>query len=357
MKRLICFVSILVCFSFVYTQQNLFEPQKNAPLRGEKMVSDVKALTRVAHESAEYLQKLPKSKYVTADAGLLAHHGVSLDQVKETLEFIADTGKKKPKLLASPWFFNKHFEFYRWYGDKSKQTEYIPKGWKPAPEHIRTTQYRITEIPGSEKKTRKYFYGLYELPRDEISLTFEQRKEQKNNLLRFAHSRSQILAGALKTNKKTKPLAWVTENGRKEFAMQGSALINFGKGNKKLLRVAGSNGMKKAEQYWYSTEVAKRPTSSVFPVKVKPRAGVTCAGDVKLLGFGKMIALVGLNPQTQREEIRLQVLVDTGSAFKGNLSKLDQFTGYFKDDAAFKAHTKMYSHTARAYILIKKKTS
>ena len=74
-----------------------------------------------------------------------------------------------------------------------------------------------------------------------------------------------------------------------------------------------------------------------------------------MLGFGKIIAVVGINPKTQREETRLHVLVDTGGAFKGNLSKLDLFTGYFKDDAAFKAHAKSYPHTARAYILLKKK--
>lgn len=353
MKRTLCLISAFLTLP-IHSLTNLFEKQPT-PLRGEKIVSNTKALTRVAKESAEFLQKLPKSKYVKADAGLFKNYGVSLDHVQETLEFIAETGRKRPNLLASPWFFNQHFEFYRWYGDKSKQTESVPPGWKLAPEHIRTTKYRITEIQGSNKKTKKYFYPVYQMPRDEISLTFEERKKQKDKLLRFKHSRSQVLSGALNDNKETKSLAWVTEKGRKEFVMQGSALIGFGKNNKKLLRVAGSNGMDGVEKYWYASEVVKRPTSSVFPVKVKPRAGVTCAGDVKLLGFGKIIAVVGINPQTQREETRLQVLVDTGGAFKGNLSKLDLFTGYFKDDAAFKAHAKSYPHTARAYILLKKK--
>lgn len=355
MKRTFCLISVFL-ISSVYSHTNLFE-KEITPLRGEKIVSNTKALTRVARESAEFLKKLPMSKYVKANAGLLKNYGVSLSQVQETLEFIAETGKKRPKLLASPWFFNQHFEFYRWFGDKSKQKEVIPPGWKPAPEHIRTTKYRITEIPGSINKTKKYFYPVYEIPRDEILLTFEERKQQKDKLLRFQHSRSQVLNGVLGSNKKTRSLAWLTDKGRKEFVMQGSALINFGRSNKKLLRVAGSNGMNDAEKYWYASEVAKRKTNSIFPVKVKPRAGVTCAGDINLLGFGKIIALIGINPQTQRDETRLHVLVDTGGAFKNNLSKLDLFTGYFKDDEAFKAHAKSYPHTARAYILVKKKLS
>jgi membrane-bound lytic murein transglycosylase len=331
----------------------LFKRQRK-PLQGEKIITDVHELTRVAQESADFLSKIHKSKYVTANAGLFKKHGVTLDQVQETLEFIAQTGKTKPELLSSPWFFNTHFTFYRWYGDKKKQKETIPRGWKDAPEHIRTTKYRITEISGSFKKSTKYFYGLYEMPRDELSLTPDQKKERKNKLLRFKYSRSQILKGALDKNKATKLLAWLTEKGRKEFAMQGSALIKFDDGQKRLLRVGGSNGMVKAEKYWYATEVAKRPTSSKFPMKVRPRAGVTYAGDISLLGFGKVIVLVGLNPQTHKDETRLGVLVDTGSAFKDNLSKLDLFTGYFPDDASFKAHAKSYPHTARAYILIKK---
>ncbi len=355
MKRTLCLFAAFLMVS-AYPASSLFKKEP-LPLRGEKIVTKAKDLTRVAKESADFLRKLPKSKYVKADAGLFEEFGVNLDDVRETLEFIAETGEKRPKLLASPWFLNQHFELYRWYGDKTKQKEVIPPGWKPAPEHIRTTQYRITEIGGSFKKTKKFFYPIYEIPRDETCLTFEQRKKKKDELIRFRYSRSEILSGALDKNTKTKPLAWLTEKGRKELAMQGSALINFSKNNKKLIRVAGSNGREDKQKYWYATEVAKRPTSSSYPVKVKPRAGVTCAGDVKLLGFGKVIVLVGLNPKTQREETRLQVLVDTGGAFKGNLSKLDLFTGYFKDNAAFKAHAASYPHTARAYILLKKKRS
>lgn len=350
------FIGILTfsfSFCFGHSYVDLFEEQSN-PFRGELIVTNPKEFVRVAQEGADFLSKLHKSRYITANAGLFEKFGVTLEQVQETLEFIVQTGKKRPHLLTSSWFFNTHFIFYRWYGDKTKQKEYIPRGWKPAPEHILTTRYRITQVSGSTVKTKHYNVPLYELPEDEKNFTPAQKNEHKKKLLRFKYSYSSIVNGALEKNKKTKPLAWVTQKGFKEFVMQGSVLIRYSNGTKKLLRVAGSNGMQSPESYWYAMQVVKRPKNSSFPVKVKPRAGVTYAGDINLLGFGKIIALIGLNPVSKKEEIRLGILVDTGNAFKGNLSKLDLFTGYFENEEAFKEHSKTYPHTARAYIIIKK---
>lgn len=347
----ICALFFSVCSADSYADLFVKQPE---PLKGEPIVTNVHELTRVAQEGADFLSKLHKSKYTKASVGLFEQFGVTLDQVKETLEFIAQTGKSHPHFLASPWFFNTYFTFYRWYGDKTKQKEYIPRGWKAAPEHILTTRYRITQVPASRIKTKYYNVPLYELPEDEKHFTLAQKNKYKDRLLRFKYSRSAIIEGVLQKNKNTRPLAWVTQKGFKEFLMQGSALVRYADGARRLLRVAGSNGMPDQDNYWYAMEVAKRPKKSAFPVKVKPRAGVTYAGDMNLLGFGKVIALVGLNPVTQKEETRLGVLVDTGGAFKGNLSKLDLFTGYFEDEQAFKKHSRTYPHTARAYILIKK---
>ena len=347
----VCLLFFSFCFADSYSDLFVKQP---APLKGEPIITDLEALTRVAQEGADFLSKLHKSQYTRASVGLFKEFGVTLDQVQETLDFIAKIGKTRPRLLASPWFLNTYFTFYRWYGDKTKQTEYIPRGWKPAPEHILTTRYRITQIHASRVKTKHFIVPLYELPLDEQQFTFAEKNQHKDKLLRFKYSYPAIIKGALEKNKNTRPLAWVNQKGFKEFIMQGSVLVKYPDGTKKLLRVAGSNGMRNENNYWYAMEVAKRPKNSAFPVKVKPRPGVTYAGDMNLLGFGKVIALVGLNPVTQKEETRLGVLVDTGGAFKGNLSKLDIFTGYFKDEHAFQKHSRTHPHTARAYILIKK---
>jgi membrane-bound lytic murein transglycosylase len=346
---LLCIVTSSSCRSY----HRLFKKQK-ASLAGEQIVTNPKDLARVAKESADFLSKIHKSRYVTADVGVFEKFGVTLDQVQKTLEFIAQTAETKPKLLASPWFYNKYFTFYRWYGDATQQKEKIPRGWKSAPEHIRTTQYRITEILGLHNRKEPYIYPLYTLPKDEMQFTPLEKEKHKKHLVRFKYTRDQVLQRVPEKEKQSIPLAWVTEKGYKEFMLQGSALVVFSDGTKKLLRTVGGNEKLKKQQYWYASEVAKRPKNSAFPVKVKPRADVSYAADIKLLGFGKLILLIGLNPKTKRKETRLGVLVDTGEAFKGNLSKLDMFTGYFPDAASFRKHIKTYPHTAEAYILIKK---
>lgn len=348
MKYILYAMILLIMFP-IHSLTHLFKKQVPS-FKGEKIITDPQALATIAQKSLDILSS---SKYIKAHPGLLEHHEITLDDVGETLKFLAQTGKNNPKLLKSHWFYSTYFDFYRWYGDEKQQKDYIHKGWKPAPEHIRTTAYRITEISGSVKKTKKYCCGLYQLPRDERIYRPSEKKNHKDKLLRFAYSRSEIFAGALEGNTKTKPLAWVTPKDYEEIAMQGTSLIVFNKNNKILVGVEGHNGREEPERYWFVSEVEKRSKDH----KLFPQAEVTCAGDMDLLGFGKVIALVGLNPQTQREEIRFQVLVDSGSAFKNNLSKLDLFAGFFKNDAEFKAHTKSYPHTARAYILIKKKSA
>ena len=175
--------------------------------------------------------------------------------------------------------------------------------------------------------------------------------EKKDTLLRFKYSNQEILNDALHP---LKPLAWLTEKDSKEFILQGTSLFSFPDGAEQLIGVVTSNEKEGDQKYWFSDYVHKKKHHK-YAVKVQPVADVTYAADIDLLGFGKIILLLGWNPIKQREEIRLGVLVDTGSAFKNNLAKLDMFTGYFPDDSSFKKHIASYPETAKAYILIKKK--
>ena len=68
-----------------------------------------------------------------------------------------------------------------------------------------------------------------------------------------------------------------------------------------------------------------------------------------------MIALHGKTSAGRVPEMRLGVLVDTGSAFKDNLYQLDLFAGYFETEKAFKKYNQKFFATAHAYVLIKKK--
>lgn len=327
------------------------------PLDGQPVITNVEAIVKIAHETAEFLKKIKKhpSKFITVTPGLFSEFGITIDDVLETLEFIATTGKRKPHLLQSPWFLNTHFTFYRWHGDPQAKVNQIHRGWEKPPAAIVTTQYRITQVPARFRKMETYTYPLYACPTDEKGLTPQERSKKKNELLRFKYTAQEIHEGALEHLHHVKIIGWLEEAGYKDFAMQGSAELLFTDGTKKLVQVAGNNDMNEKDRYWFAEYVAPvRKTK--FPEKVRPMADVTYAGDIDLLGFGKVILLLCWNPKLERKEIRLGVLVDTGSAFKGNLTKLDMFTGYFPTHALFQSHITSYPHTARAYILIKKKS-
>ncbi len=329
---------------------------ENEPLKNEIFITNNNDIIKIMDETADFLKKNNKypSKFITVDTGIFEKFGVTIDDVLNTVEFISKTAKENPENLKDANFLNKNFTFYRWHGDKSQKIDHICKGWAKPPESIITTQYRITEIPASYKKTEKFTYPLYTVPNEEKHLTKDQLITKKNTLKKFKYSKNEILNGALEKESQ-KPFAWLTDAGSKEFNMQGSSLLVFSEKDKKLVRVSENNGMKDDnERYWFSDYVKKRKKSK-FPVKIKPRADVTYAGDINLLGFGKVILLKCWNPILKRRELRLGVLVDTGKFFKNNLAKLDMFVGFFPTNNAFQKHIQSYPHTARAYILIKKK--
>jgi membrane-bound lytic murein transglycosylase len=126
-------------------------------------------------------------------------------------------------------------------------------------------------------------------------------------------------------------------------------------GESYLVKVSGNNGRTGTDRYWFCTVYQDKRGSHKYPVKVEPVGGVSFAGNIPALGFGKVIMVIGKNTNTAEKEMRLGVLVDTGSAFKDNLCQLDLFTGYFEHHHLFQNHCKQYPHTAHVYILIKKK--
>ncbi len=323
----------------------------------QKIEIDVEGVEKIAQEVSTFLQTAHTSKYVTIDEGSCFKGMITVDDVKETIDFLAEQAKKNPKQLKHHWFYNHYFDFYRWHTDGClKKMGYVPRGWPKCPEAIRLTKYRIGKIHGSLKKTEKYDIPLYEMPEDENGKLPAYIAGHREEFLRFSYDRSAIFDGALEGNAKTKVLAWVDFDGYKELIMQGSGIIYFGFFSPSLhIKIAGNNGKQEGEKYWFSVVYYPKKSSKKFPVKVEPVPGVSFAGNIEALGFGKVILLVGKNQITKEKEMRLGVLVDTGTAFKDNVCKLDLFVGHFENQESFNEHCKQYPHTAHAYVLIKKK--
>lgn len=334
--------------------QKINNPSISYPIK-----TDPHPLCRIAHDASDFLKKVHLSNYVTADEGLFKGYGITLNDVIKTLDFVVDTATKKPDLLQSHWFLKKHFDFYRWYGDEigfQKVKCTLPIGDQTPPEALRITKYRITKIHGSSKKTRQYTVPLYQKPSDEENVLYADIAKNRSQYLRFRYTKDEILKGALEHNQKTKLLAWLTPEGYADFKMQGSVVVALPNKNTLLINVAGTNGKEEGQIYWFAVEVkTTSQQKSRLPVKVRPLSGVSFAGNIKDLGFGKLIALEGKTSQGRVPEMRLGVLVDTGNAFKKNLFQLDLFSGYFETEAEFAEYNGKFPDAAHAYILIKKK--
>ena len=323
-----------------------------------KIAVDIPALAQLSQEVSQFLSTVHKSSFVQVDEGNIFQGIISLNDVKETVVFLAKTASKNPGWLKTHWFYNTFFDFYRLYSDGSScpaKIGKLPRGWKGSPEHHRITTYRICKISGSHKKTKEHDFPLYSCPFDEQGKKPGYIREHKKTLTRFAYTRQQIVDGALEPGK-AQIIAWVRSDGYNELVMQGSAVIDFEDGSPlQMFQVVVHNEKNVGDKYWFIAPYEKRKPSKKYPVKVDPIPGVSFAGNISELGFGKLLVMIGKNPLTLEEEMRIGMLVDTGHAFQDNLCKFDLFTGYFDNHEQSILHARQYPHTAQIYILIKKK--
>ena len=326
----------------------------------QKISVDTDALAQISQEVSDYFATSKKSNiYIPVDEGKVFKGVITLDDVRDTIDFLAKMAKEHPRQLKGHWFYKHHFDFYRWYSDGTLcpvKIGPLPRGWKGSPENLRITKYRICKIHGSRIKTKKYCFPLYVQPVDEKGKTRAYVRDHQDEFVRFKYTKDGIVQGALNDDERTKVTAWVTTQGYEELAMQGSAVIDFEDHTiPQTFQVVVANGKEGKDKYWFVAPYEKRKPSKKYPIKVDPVPGVSFAGNIPDIGFGKVLVMVGKNPLTLEKEMRVGVLVDTGTAFQDNLCKLDLFTGYFEDHHLFDEHCKQYPHTAEVYILIKKR--
>ena len=331
--------------------------KKESPFKKEvHFVHNADNFFKAVDRTSDFLQRIHLSSFMSCRPGVLGQYGITVDDVKDTLAFVQQTMQQLPEKMADPVFLEQNFDFHRWYV-KSDHGHTLHGHYGP-PDYIRTTTYLITQIPGSTVKTSQYNFPLYSVPQDEALMKPAQIEQNKNHLLRFVFTRQEIMNEVFKNSEHVTLLAWVTLEDYKELVKQGSAVITFQDGSTKLCRVAKHNQKKGDEQYYFfSIEggSSRDPKKTKFPIKPEPVAGVTLAGNIEGLGLGKLFLMVNHNHGKNTLEGRFGLLTDTGSAFKDNFHQVDMFAGYFSDKKSFQSHILGLPHTARMYLMIKKR--
>jgi hypothetical protein len=244
--------------------------------------------------------------------------------------------------ILDPNFINSKFKVIAWNPCTSSHQKTL----------IKLTNYVVYNVKGSPIKTAKYNCALYKLI---------------DTSLRTKFTKHQILYGALEKpffRNKAIPLAWLTRDDFEQALLQGTVLVSFPNKTYKIFMVNSNNNrdydtsikdIKKQKRYWFFHET-KNPHLSMndFKTKIQNRKEVVFAGDLDNIGIGKLIAIQHINQLTQKPEIYLGILADTGGAFINNPYQLDFFAGIFNNSSELKKYLKKFPLTTTAYLLCKK---
>jgi len=348
--------------------QDFFKQATLPSLDHVTVCTDQKRLLHAAQDALHYLDVHNARAQITNPEAFKDVFAVN--DVKETLRFIIDTikedlengsqsrassrdardDKKSEFRLQDPDFLKKHFTCLRWKADReSAESHNIPL---PDNGKIRLTSYGILEIQGNKKKTANYPCALYALHDDNVRTRF---------------TKQQILAGVFEKaplKSKVTPLAWLSRQGLEDALMQGTVIVTFTDSSRRMFNVDTHNNIPydrsqknvlAQKRYWFFR--ALKSSNGSFDAmfeRMNRRKNVVFAGDLYSIGLGKVIALVHKNPLTNKKEMHIGVLADTGGAFVNNLYQLDLYGGVFKDKNALTYHLKQFPPFTRAMILCKR---
>lgn len=303
------------------------------------------ALQQAAKDALRYIKHKKKLATVTLEPTSIKPIMDKNDVVK-TLKFIIkiieedkETGNYR---ILDPNFINTQFRLITW-GPFNTQNQ---------ASQIKLTNYVVYNVKGSWVKTAKYNCALYKL---------------LDASLRTKFTKHQILYGALEKpgyQKKAIPLAWLTRDDFEQALLQGTVLVNFPNKSYKIFMVNSNNNIeynksikdiKKQKRYWFFNET-KNPHISLddFKKRIQDRKEVIFAGDLENIGIGKLIAIQHINQLTQKPEVYLGVLADTGGAFINNPYQLDFFAGIFNNSNELKKYLKKFPLTTKAFVLCRK---
>lgn len=327
-----------------------FFSQTKTPFENEIVSTNPYSLLQTAQDTLNFIKKNKnKSNCILVPSHLSQF--LTIKNLESTLEFIIsvikqDMVKGKFRIL-DPTFLNENFKFIKWKADRDMALNNginLPYGGA-----IRLTNYAIFCVQGSYKKNKQNQCALYQVLDNHIC-----RK----------YSKQQILSGILNqsANKnKVKPLVWLTRFDFEDALMQGTILVRMPDGKERVFVASHNNGIEydknnkdpwMQKRFWYFNETySSNDAVEQFKKRLKNRQNIVFAGDIFNIGLGKIIAIKHINPFTQKKELRLGVVADTGGAFVRNLYQLDLFVGIFNNRQDFTNYIKHLPMRTDAYIL------
>lgn len=327
------------------------------PANRAQLHVDAAALCSTAKETLAYINKGQAFDPTVIHEGKVFR--LPLSRIKASLAFLCQHQNQ----LSDRKFIEKHFEFYRWYPDKSRaQSVAKPLIANMPKDKILMTKYYVHRAKAATEQSPSYPFPLYALPEDEAKLTLAEANA-KPKLTRFQFGKQAILRGAL-NNKKVPVLAYLSRNDLEAALMQGTLIADFGAQYPlKIFNVDRNNNIAfdktqnpyTQNRYWYFKQVQGIKgygKDTEHKITVYPKA--TFAADLEQLGIGKLL-LVQYKSFDSKPVAIIGILADTGGAFKDNLYQVDYLTGSFEGRRAFNQASRLLPDYVTAYFMVLKK--
>lgn len=322
----------------------------NSPFTNEFVATNPYHLMQAAQDTLNFL-KTTKGRKTTKNDPQHFKDILCREKVESTLKFIISTIKKDMSSgkfrILDPDFLNNNFHFIRWdadcYGAKNNGLRLASDG------NIRVTSYAIFSVRGNTKKTPAFPCALYQALDSKIAKQY---------------TKQQVLAGILEkpeNKKRIKALAWLSRDDFEDALMQGTIIVRL-PNNKECVFVANlcneiaydkmETDPRHQKRFWFFKESNNSKwTIEQLKKRLKSRQNVIFAGDICNIGIGKILAIKHHNPVTNKPELRLGVMADTGGAFVRNLYQVDLFAGIFNSRTELSGYLKQIPVRAQAYIL------
>ncbi|HEY7776861.1 MAG TPA: MltA domain-containing protein, partial [Kineobactrum sp.] len=333
------------------------------------------ALCEVARATNAYLAKGTEYDPAAIHGGTVTTARVPVTRIRDTLAFICaveeqDSRTGQASRLTSPAFIAQHFDLVKWHPDSAGAaalSDAKPLLQNLPADKLLLTKYYVRLARGSAEQTAARPHALYGLPHDEAQLSLDAADARKSTITRYAHGKQDIVQ--LETNTASAgylaslapPLAWLSRADLEGALLQGTAVVNDERGQRRYFNVHRNNGVaynrtrapEEQERYWYFKEVPGilgYGKDADYKIPVKPL--VTVAGDIFQLGLGRLVLL--RTEEAGEPVLRLTILADTGGAFHDNLYQLDWLSGYYHGWDDYYAANRHRADYADAWLLLKK---
>ncbi len=324
-------------------------------------VSSPRDLAAMARSAGQRLDR-QEGQGRPAPHGMLDQLGISAEEVRATLQFVADVEREDRgesyQRLSDPEWIEAHFRVLRWHADLQGAGQHRVR---LADGQIRLTRYLAYRFPGSVEPTAEFDTALYSLPSDEVGLS-SRAAGSTVGLIRSLLTRKQVLDGAFESGGRHQgaavPLVYLRREHVHEALLQGTVQVVLADGTRRTFSVHRNNGRsfrhghtaENQDRFWYFRETESDDQGGVNN-GIALRPFVAVAGDVNNLGYGGLYALEGENGS-----LRLVVLADTGGAFQPNMYQFDLFTGTHESREALNAATAHIPSRPAAYMLVLRDT-